>query len=747
MKINRDFLLKLVTVKPVTKPVGVGEAIRGIHKTLGLREWVTMESVALAPVPVNRNGYWGILSLLAVPTQLADNSPGWLAPWGAIEWSFPELEVVQKIDLRHLPEMRSIRRSDSFPSHPVDRQSGDLGSRTQRENALFQALDLLLSTPPSNSINLDVLAHHYAGLLAAEIYPYYHTLIPDSQEWLLHDDAKAFHLPTSEPSVSLQQIAKPPVDRSEHPTDLTEQIDPWLHQSLVLAESQQLNEIVSEFHHLTQRWHLPGFRLAIVGEFNRGKSTFVNRLLDRSLVPTDLLPATAVLTSMIAGVEESMEVSFSPQSKELRPLEPASWGDLCITDSTGQERDVRASVQLTLDDAWLRSLDLELIDTPGMGDLNQQREQLLLDLLNQCDAVVMVVSAIAPISMTETAFLKQQLLGRHLNRITIVVSHLDTIAMEQRHRLLAHIQGKVAEISDSISILPLHPIDGETTEVEVLQTVKTEVAAMVSKSERRAWRSQQIARQILDLLNHSIQIGQNAISAGKINPEQQRQVLEQIQQQTKAAELHWQKIKGELNKRQEQCYQQLQQKVFEHKNDLMEQLLLELDRTQNPKFWWERELSLRLRREFTALGRKLEDVLLKSISRDSEWLKKEVSQFSSLLNIGNISQYSASKSESLGINYQPNQLELFDLQNYRLLTRMGGSAAMIGGYVFGGPIGILASLGTTVLGDRILSSKLEEQRRIIAEELQPSIERATNQYCQSISERLSNLYHQIHLIR
>ena len=43
------------------------------------------------------------------------------------------------------------------------------------------------------------------------------------------------------------------------------------------------------------------FRVAVVGEFRRGKSTFVNALLGREILPTDALPTTATLNRITYG--------------------------------------------------------------------------------------------------------------------------------------------------------------------------------------------------------------------------------------------------------------------------------------------------------------------------------------------------------------------------------------------------------------------------------------------------------------
>lgn len=792
MPINRNLLEKL-SAKPVIKPTGIGALPRSIHKTPGLREWVTLESVALPPVPVKREDNWGLISLLAVPTKLKDGIPGWFAPWGAVEWSLPTQQVVQKIDLRQREETATLRQVKTIAACPVNSNLPlDMSSRKQQENALFAILDRLFSNP-NQSIDLASLASYYAGLFPAAIYRYYHSLIPESREWLRPDESAIENLGTDNTySVSSDglMVLSPyrksvyvshPIDSqlsedspsaschatcstweepktaeaslpsafvgyislADSPTNLTDQIPLWLSRTLLLAESSGATQVVSAIQALETRWQLPGFRMAVVGEFNRGKSTLINRLLGRLVVPVGTLPTTATFTSITAGSEDCMEVRFSKNRRQVRPLEASSWNDLLATDERGRDSNGVAGVQLTLNDSWLRSLDIELIDTPGVGDLNPQRVGLVLDILNQCDAVVLVVNALIPFGMTETAFLQQEVMKRHIERILVVVSHLDTVAAEQRLRVFSHIRQRVAEVSEAIPVLPLHPLNDEATETEILETVKHQIEVMVTKSDRRAWRSQLVARQLSDYLGHLIAMGEGAMAVAILDPTEREQILKQVQEETLTAQFHWRKIRRELEQRCQQRYQKLQEKILAAKSDLMEILEFELSRTQNPKFWWERELSFRLRRELPAISRKSEDFLMNAIARDFEWLHQEVSRAFNLPITLHSGESLVLSSQGLTINHNPDQLNLANLQRYRLLTRIGSSTAMIGGYIFGGPIGIVANLGIALLGEGFLNGTLDKQRGLIAIKLASVIDRVFAEYCQSISQRLQSLYNQL----
>jgi len=58
------------------------------------------------------------------------------------------------------------------------------------------------------------------------------------------------------------------------------------------------------------------FLLAIVGEVNAGKSTFINALLGKDLLPTDALQATSAIIEIQTGKEPMLEVEYANGRKE-----------------------------------------------------------------------------------------------------------------------------------------------------------------------------------------------------------------------------------------------------------------------------------------------------------------------------------------------------------------------------------------------------------------------------------------------
>ena len=740
MEINRD-LLKQVTAKTSNKQGGIGSLPRSLHKSPDTREWVTLETVALVPIPVQRLGEWGLVSLLTVSQKQKNGMDGYAVPWGVVEWNANTMQFTKKLDLREIKANSSLWQSKVISKHPAD-TSVEINPqiRTLRENFLYSTLDDFCENLNRGKEEFSQLARHYSGILPKEIYSYYHDLVPESKEWLISDS----------PAISLQissakeQILDDLDEKLKTPSDLADRLLNWLSQCEEFAnylsiENREIGEqMVALLKTIERRRSLPSFRLTFVGEFSRGKSHLVNRLLGRNVLPEGALPTTATITSILAGEEDCMEVKIAGKT-EIRSLEESSWEDLLATDSAGTDAEVFAGLRIRLNHEWLRSLDVEIIDTPGAGDLSDRRAAMISDILSQSDAAVLLVSATFPFSMTEAAFLEQEVIGRHVPRIMVAVSKLDTIPPEQRGKVMQSIRYRIAEVSANVPILSTYPVDPMQQEATALAAIVNQIEMLVNQGDRRIWRSHQVAQQLVDWLSQLIKIAQISIATLQMDDEQRECSLRQAQNELESLELNWESLQLEISKRRLKHSQAIRQRVVSIKEELVENLAFDLQKTPDPKVWWERDLPFRLRRELTALSRKSESFLLNLIAKDVEWLQSEVTRLFDT----KVPEQIPTQHEGMDIALKPEQGEIIDLQRYRLLSRVGSTAAMIAGSIFGGPIGMAASTGVLLTSEQVINQKLDTQRKFLSAKLEQTIDDVLDDYCKKSSDRLRQLYQKI----
>jgi len=149
---------------------------------------------------------------------------------------------------------------------------------------------------------------------------------------------------------------------------------------------------------LLDRLDASRLRVLVAGEAKRGKSTLVNALLGRDVMPSGVTPLTAVTTTVRYGDDERAEVRFSYGHDEKYPL--AALDDLVTERGNPGNRRGIAAVTAYLPAPVLAG-GVELVDTPGTGSVFERDTETAYEALRSMDAAVFVLTADPPVSASE----------------------------------------------------------------------------------------------------------------------------------------------------------------------------------------------------------------------------------------------------------------------------------------------------------------------------------------------------------
>jgi GTP-binding protein EngB required for normal cell division len=202
---------------------------------------------------------------------------------------------------------------------------------------------------------------------------------------------------------------------------------------------------------LQRRLSAGRLRVLVVGEAKRGKSTLVNALLGRPVLPTGVLPLTALTTTLAHGTPERVIVELSDGRRETHPLTSLpDW--VTETGNPGNRREVRA-VTVYLD-APLLATGVELVDTPGTGSVHEHNTAEARDALDRMDVAVFVVSADPPISASERAWLRA--VRVQAVRVLCVLNKADYLSAPELDQAVAFTGRVVAdELGESAPVWPV----------------------------------------------------------------------------------------------------------------------------------------------------------------------------------------------------------------------------------------------------------------------------------------------------
>jgi GTP-binding protein EngB required for normal cell division len=145
-------------------------------------------------------------------------------------------------------------------------------------------------------------------------------------------------------------------------------------------------------------------RVLVAGEAKRGKSTLVNALLGRALLPVGVTPLTALATTVRYGKDEGVSVAFRDGRAESFPL--SALDDLVTERGNPGNRRSLASVTVVAE-APVLARGVELVDTPGTGSVYAHNTAEAEAALETMDAAVFVLTADPPLSASERALMER----------------------------------------------------------------------------------------------------------------------------------------------------------------------------------------------------------------------------------------------------------------------------------------------------------------------------------------------------
>lgn len=183
------------------------------------------------------------------------------------------------------------------------------------------------------------------------------------------------------------------------------------------------------------------FEIAFFGRVSSGKSSLLNYLLGRDVLPVGVLPVTAVLTRLRPADRPELVVRSQISQPQRLPLE-------CIAEFVTEEGNPDNKHRVAEVEVYLPSPRLAqgvaFIDTPGLGSLATFGAAQTKAYLPRCDLGVLLVDAGSSLNHEDLAILQ----GFYDGAIPAVVlmSKADLLSEPDRNRVTNYIKQQTADV-------------------------------------------------------------------------------------------------------------------------------------------------------------------------------------------------------------------------------------------------------------------------------------------------------------
>jgi len=172
--------------------------------------------------------------------------------------------------------------------------------------------------------------------------------------------------------------------------------------------------------------------VAILGQFKAGKSSFLNSLLGKPILPVGAIPVTTSITRLRYGTKEQVTVRHFDGS-----ITETTLAELPDFTSEAKNPGNRRNVEVV--DIELPSLEkyagIRLVDTPGLGSIFTYHRSISENWLPEVGAALMAVSSGRPLSENDLELIRE--LTRFTPNILILMTKTDLLSAEQQDEVVA----------------------------------------------------------------------------------------------------------------------------------------------------------------------------------------------------------------------------------------------------------------------------------------------------------------------
>jgi GTP-binding protein EngB required for normal cell division len=186
-----------------------------------------------------------------------------------------------------------------------------------------------------------------------------------------------------------------------------------------LAQQAGLSTLAAEGERLAERASVGSYYVACLGQFKRGKSSLINSLLGRALLPTGVAPVTSVATVICFGPQAHARVRVAEGWQEISPMALGEY----VTEAGNPANCKGVRAVEVFEPAALLAAGMCLVDTPGIGSVVLENSEATREFVPQVDAALVVLGGDPPISGDELTLIRQ--VAEHVEKFLFVLNKAD----------------------------------------------------------------------------------------------------------------------------------------------------------------------------------------------------------------------------------------------------------------------------------------------------------------------------------
>lgn len=190
--------------------------------------------------------------------------------------------------------------------------------------------------------------------------------------------------------------------------------------------------------------------VAVLGRFKAGKSSFLNHVLAKPLLPVGVVPVTSVITEIQWGPAEHIDVVYKDGRSEVIPAEQIR----CFVSEGENPENIKGVARVR---AALPAIEqyrgIRFVDTPGLDSVFEHNTEASLDWLPNVGLALVAVGIDPPLSQRDLELIRR--LSRFTPRIAILLTKVDLVSEAERTEVREFIERQLGRNGNPV--VPVFP--------------------------------------------------------------------------------------------------------------------------------------------------------------------------------------------------------------------------------------------------------------------------------------------------
>lgn len=185
-------------------------------------------------------------------------------------------------------------------------------------------------------------------------------------------------------------------------------------------------EVAADADALAERAADGRFYVACVGQFKRGKSTLLNGLIGRAVLPAGVVPVTAVVTIVRHGPRLAARIRIGEAWRDIAPNELVEY----VSEAENPDNAKGVAAAEVFVPSPLLATGMCLVDTPGIGSVFAANTEATRAFVRHIDAGLIVLGGDPPISGDELALVAD--VAAQVHDLVVVFNKADRFDAQER---------------------------------------------------------------------------------------------------------------------------------------------------------------------------------------------------------------------------------------------------------------------------------------------------------------------------